>query len=163
MIAGPRYLCDAELRDGPDRAAGNELDARAGRIAREQQLDVFRLRMFRQAVLVRDDSRATAGGSTRAPIAELHARSSLRPPRRLRPEARAVDEFRAPGGGSLRIDHPLVKGERWSSWPTRGRTRCGTASSPRKPQSGSPARATTRRFWPRCWSPIAATRSSCTR
>jgi len=116
--------------------------------------------MFRQAVLVRDDSRATAGGSTRAPIAELHARSSLRPPRRLRPEARAVDEFRAPGGGSLRIDHPLVKGERWSSWPTRGRTRCGTASSPRKPQSGSPARATTRRFWPRCWSPIAATRST---
>jgi hypothetical protein len=107
VTAGLRYLCDAELHDGADGAAGDELDAREDRIAREQQLDVFRLRMFRQAVLVRDDSRATERLDPRA-IAELHVRSSLRPPR------------------------------------------------------GSPARATTRRFRPRCWSPIAATRSSCT-
>ena len=100
--AGLRYLCDAELDDGgADAAAGD-------RIAREQERDLLTLRMFRQALVVRDDARAGGEPDPRR-VAELHVRSRLRPPRKLRLEGRAVDEFRGPEGGSLRTDHPLVK------------------------------------------------------
>jgi SAM-dependent methyltransferase len=101
--AGLRYLCDAELDDDGDAAAG------AGdRVAREQEQDLVTLRMFRQALVVRDDARAGAEPDPRA-VAGLHVRSRLRPPRKLRLEGHAVDEFRGPEGGSLRTDHPLVK------------------------------------------------------
>jgi SAM-dependent methyltransferase len=102
--AGLRYLCDAELDDDDGIAAGGAGD----RVAREQEHDLLTLRMFRQALVVRHDARAGAEPDPRS-VADLHVRSRLRPPRKLRLEGRAVDEFRGPEGGSLRTDHPLVK------------------------------------------------------
>jgi SAM-dependent methyltransferase len=117
--AGLRYLCNAELHDGIDGVAGEQIDAPGDRVAREQQLDMLTLRMFRQAILVRDDAHAT--GRLRADaLAGMHIRSSLRPPRNVRLTGRAIDQFRAPGGGTLRIDHPLAKAallELADAWP----------------------------------------------
>jgi len=110
--AGLRYLCDAELHEGADAAAeaiAGELDVAAGdRLAREQYLDNLRLRMFRQALLVRADAHAGEQLDARN-VAALRVASSLRPARKPRLDERAVDEFRGAKGGTLRIDHPFVK------------------------------------------------------
>lgn len=118
--AGLRFLCDADLHQGAQGAAGDELgDSGGGLIARESELDVLTARMFRQAVLVRDD--AHAGPAPRADaVPRLRVAGDLRPPRDVRLSGRAIDEFRAEGGGSLRIDHPLVKAalvELAGAWP----------------------------------------------
>ena len=70
------------------------------------------LRMFRQALLVRDDAHAgDAAPDPRRRSPALHVRSRLRPPRKRAPRRDARSTSSAgPSGGSLRIDHPLVEG-----------------------------------------------------
>lgn len=111
--AGLRYLTEAEywttqLASVPERVAAVIDTLATTPLEREQYLDFWRNRGFRQSVLCRADAPATSAPPA-IDVGRFLVASSLRPTERTADDPPAMERFASPGGIVLATDHDVVK------------------------------------------------------
>jgi SAM-dependent methyltransferase len=123
---GLQYLAEAEfstmlLSNFPQEAADTLWRIAPDVVRQEQFMDFLRNRSFRQTLLVRDGLLANRSVPAER-VTGLRVGSPLRPLNNPRPDvgSGALEEFRAPNGGSLRTPNPVTKAAMLvlaGSWP----------------------------------------------
>lgn len=120
---GLQFLSEAEIHasgtQGLSEDAVRSLNDIDDRIAREQYLDFFRGRVFRQTLFCRGDLEIRDRPKP-ASLDRLYLSSSLQPVDKIRElSSPRIEKFRSAKGQQIQIDHPLTKaalvclGEAW--------------------------------------------------
>lgn len=121
---GMQFLSEAELHASSTQGLGQDaidlLDSTDDRVRREQYLDLFRGRVFRQTLFCRND--IALDGQPRADALDrLYLSSTLSPASNIEDVAsNKIEKFRTAKGQQMQIDHPLAKaalthlGEIWA-------------------------------------------------
>jgi hypothetical protein len=109
---GLQFLSEAELHASSTQGLGHEavtfLESVDDREKREQYLDFFRGRVFRQTLFCRDGEKLAPPGPS--VLDKLYLSSTLRPAWAIeRLSAQKVEVFRTAKGQQIQIDHPLTK------------------------------------------------------
>ena len=110
---GLQFLSEAEIHASSFQGLGDEavafLDKTDDRIRREQYLDFFRGRVFRQTLFCRKEVDLIDRPQPNA-LDRLYLSSTLRPAEKIAiADEPKVEKFRSAKGQQIQIDHPLTK------------------------------------------------------